>query len=74
MELEERTDSGKSEVEAATTIQAVYRGYKTRRKIDEVGGYIYIKFFSFYLNDLLLSIFLFFFNSSNENFSYKIVK
>lgn len=35
---------------------------------------IYIKFFSFYLNDLLLSIFLFFFNSSNENFSYKIVK
>lgn len=72
MELEERTDSGKSEVEAATTIQAVYRGYKTRRKIDEVGGYI--KFFSFYLNDLLLSIFLFFFNSSNENFSYKIVK
>ncbi|XP_043787863.1 uncharacterized protein LOC122712356 [Apis laboriosa] len=36
MELEERTDSGKSEVEAATTIQAVYRGYKTRRKIDEI--------------------------------------
>lgn len=44
MELEERTDSGKSEVEAATTIQAVYRGYKTRRKIDEVGGYTYISY------------------------------
>ncbi|XP_017788462.1 PREDICTED: LOW QUALITY PROTEIN: uncharacterized protein LOC108571007 [Habropoda laboriosa] len=29
-------DSGKSEEEAATTIQAVYRGYKTRRKLDEI--------------------------------------
>lgn len=50
MELEERTDSGKSEVEAATTIQAVYRGYKTRRKIDEVSEYIYVyKIFLFLL-------------------------
>ncbi|CAK9823145.1 unnamed protein product [Anthophora retusa] len=35
-EPEEHTDSGKSEEEAATTIQAVYRGYKTRRKLDEI--------------------------------------
>ncbi|XP_076386689.1 uncharacterized protein LOC100877623 isoform X2 [Megachile rotundata] len=33
---EERTDSVKSEVEAATTIQAVYRGYKARRRFDEI--------------------------------------
>lgn len=73
MELEERTDSGKSEVEAATTIQAVYRGYKTRRKIDEVGGYIY-KIFLFLLEWFIIVHLSFFFNSSNENFSYKIVK
>ncbi|CAL7947435.1 unnamed protein product [Xylocopa violacea] len=35
-EPEERTDSGKSEEEAATTIQAVYRGYKARRRFDEI--------------------------------------
>ncbi|XP_015434239.1 PREDICTED: uncharacterized protein LOC107190037 [Dufourea novaeangliae] len=33
---EERTDSGKSEEEAATTIQAVYRGYKARRRFHEI--------------------------------------
>ncbi|XP_017766185.1 PREDICTED: uncharacterized protein LOC108555158 [Eufriesea mexicana] len=35
-EPEERTDSGISEEEAATTIQAVYRGYKIRRRLDEI--------------------------------------
>lgn len=30
------TDSAKSEEEAATMIQATYRGYKVRRKFDEV--------------------------------------
>ncbi|XP_076674694.1 uncharacterized protein LOC143372435 [Andrena cerasifolii] len=35
-EREERTDSGKSEEEAATTIQAVYRGYKARRRFHEI--------------------------------------
>ncbi|KAK9295619.1 hypothetical protein QLX08_010110 [Tetragonisca angustula] len=35
-EPEERADSCKSEEEAATTIQAVYRGYKTRRRLDEI--------------------------------------
>ncbi|XP_076278255.1 uncharacterized protein LOC143208067 isoform X2 [Lasioglossum baleicum] len=33
---EQRTDSGKSEEEAATTIQAVYRGYKARRRFHEI--------------------------------------
>lgn len=32
----DRTDSAKSEEEAATMIQATYRGYKVRRKFDEV--------------------------------------
>ncbi|XP_008209341.1 uncharacterized protein LOC100115442 isoform X3 [Nasonia vitripennis] len=32
----ERSDSSKSEEEAATSIQAVYRGYKTRRKLKEI--------------------------------------
>ncbi|XP_026826019.1 uncharacterized protein LOC105284947 isoform X2 [Ooceraea biroi] len=31
-----RTDSAKSEEEAATMIQATYRGYKVRRKFDEI--------------------------------------
>lgn len=31
-----RADSVKSEEEAATMIQATYRGYKVRRKFDEV--------------------------------------
>lgn len=31
------SDSSKSEDEAATMIQAVYRGYKTRRRFKEVG-------------------------------------
>ncbi|KAK1133722.1 hypothetical protein K0M31_011516 [Melipona bicolor] len=35
-EPEERADSCKSEEEAATTIQAVYRGYKARRRLDEI--------------------------------------
>ncbi|XP_071856238.1 uncharacterized protein [Bombus fervidus] len=35
-EPEERTDSCKSEEEAATTIQAVYRGYKARKRFDEI--------------------------------------
>lgn len=34
--LEDQADSAKSEEEAATTIQATYRGYKVRRKFDEV--------------------------------------
>ncbi|XP_054006973.1 uncharacterized protein LOC128891506 [Hylaeus anthracinus] len=33
---EARADSGKSEKEAATTIQAVYRGYKARRRFHEI--------------------------------------
>ena len=33
---EERADSIKSEEEAATMIQATYRGYKVRRRFDEV--------------------------------------
>lgn len=33
---ENRADSVKSEEEAATMIQATYRGYKVRRKFDEV--------------------------------------
>lgn len=33
---EDHTDSAKSEEEAATMIQATYRGYKVRRKFDEV--------------------------------------
>ncbi|XP_043254221.1 uncharacterized protein LOC122398442 [Colletes gigas] len=33
---EARADSGKSEEEAATTIQAVYRGYKARRRFHEI--------------------------------------
>ncbi|XP_014485723.1 PREDICTED: uncharacterized protein LOC106750129 [Dinoponera quadriceps] len=33
---ENRTDSVKSEEEAATMIQATYRGYKVRRKFDEI--------------------------------------
>ncbi|XP_072764148.1 uncharacterized protein [Anoplolepis gracilipes] len=33
---EYRTDSAKSEEEAATVIQATYRGYKVRRKFDEI--------------------------------------
>lgn len=33
---ESRADSIKSEEEAATMIQATYRGYKVRRKFDEV--------------------------------------
>ncbi|KAM0731128.1 Kelch-like protein 26 [Formica fusca] len=33
---EDRTDSAKSEEEAATMIQATYRGYKVRRKFDEI--------------------------------------
>lgn len=37
-DLEEAADSGKSEEEAATTIQAVYRGYKARRRFHEVSG------------------------------------
>lgn len=37
-DLEEVADSGKSEEEAATTIQAVYRGYKARRRFHEVSG------------------------------------
>ncbi|KAK2583127.1 hypothetical protein KPH14_009152 [Odynerus spinipes] len=32
----EKTDSSKSEEDAATTIQAVYRGYKARRRFDEI--------------------------------------
>lgn len=32
----DRADSAKSEEEAATMIQATYRGYKVRRKFDEV--------------------------------------
>nr|XP_031840704.1 uncharacterized protein LOC116430545 [Nomia melanderi] len=35
-DLEEAADSGKSEEEAATTIQAIYRGYKARRKFHEI--------------------------------------
>ncbi|KAL6428705.1 hypothetical protein ACFW04_007944 [Cataglyphis niger] len=31
-----RADSAKSEEEAATMIQATYRGYKVRRKFDEI--------------------------------------
>lgn len=34
--IEDHTDSAKSEEEAATMIQATYRGYKVRRKFDEV--------------------------------------
>lgn len=34
---EKATDSSKSEEGAATTIQAMYRGYKARKKYDEVG-------------------------------------
>ncbi|XP_047344829.1 uncharacterized protein LOC124947140 [Vespa velutina] len=33
---EKATDSSKSEEDAATTIQAMYRGYKARRKYDEI--------------------------------------
>ncbi|XP_076182991.1 uncharacterized protein LOC143154856 [Ptiloglossa arizonensis] len=33
---EARPDSGKSEEDAATTIQAVYRGYKARRRFHEI--------------------------------------
>ncbi|XP_023288873.1 uncharacterized protein LOC105696745 isoform X2 [Orussus abietinus] len=33
---DERTESAKSEEEAATMIQATYRGYKVRRKFDEI--------------------------------------
>ncbi|GAB1870020.1 Kelch-like protein 26 [Camponotus japonicus] len=33
---EDHTDSAKSEEEAATMIQATYRGYKVRRKFDEI--------------------------------------
>lgn len=32
----DHSDSAKSEEEAATMIQATYRGYKVRRKFDEV--------------------------------------
>ncbi|XP_020293902.1 uncharacterized protein LOC109859768 isoform X2 [Pseudomyrmex gracilis] len=34
--FEDRTDSSKSEEEAATVIQATYRGYKVRRKFGEI--------------------------------------
>lgn len=35
----DHSDSAKSEEEAATVIQATYRGYKVRRKFDEVSEY-----------------------------------
>lgn len=61
-EPEERTDSCKSEEEAATTIQAVYRGYKARKRFDEVSGYIR-KLLDFYccenvIDSLISSIYL----------------
>ncbi|XP_011632727.1 BAG family molecular chaperone regulator 6-like [Pogonomyrmex barbatus] len=34
--MEDPADSAKSEEEAATMIQAIYRGYKVRRKFDEI--------------------------------------
>lgn len=37
--MEDHADSAKSEEEAATMIQATYRGYKVRRKFDEVSKY-----------------------------------
>jgi len=37
--IENHVDSAKSEEEAATMIQATYRGYKVRRKFDEVSKY-----------------------------------
>jgi len=37
--LKDNSDSAKSEEEAATMIQATYRGYKVRRKFDEVNKY-----------------------------------
>lgn len=37
--MKNHSDSAKSEEEAATVIQATYRGYKVRRKFDEVSEY-----------------------------------